>query len=524
MNKRPVVLVVMDGVGKTDKDLGGGNMVLHAHTPTLDEMSRLFPNTTIQAHGTAVGLPSDDDMGNSEVGHNALGCGQIYAQGAKLVNESIESGKLFASATWKELTANCVNKNSTMHFIGLLSDGNVHSNISHLKALIKNAKEQGVKTVRVHALLDGRDVPATSALQYVDDIETFMAGLNDASFNARIASGGGRMKVTMDRYQANWPMVELGWKTHVKGEGRMFESARQAVEVYREETGAIDQDLPAFVIGKDGRPVGPITDGDSVVLFNFRGDRALELSMAFDYDDFDHFNRGPRPNVLYAGMLQYDGDLKLPKRFLVDPPSIHNTLSEVLVAAGIPQYAVSETQKYGHVTYFWNGNRSEKFSEELETFVEVPSDVRSFDEAPWMKAAEITDKLIEAIESGKYGFLRCNYPNGDMVGHTGNMDATRIGVESVDLELKRVWEACKAHGCLLMVTADHGNSDEMLQKAKDGSLQPKTAHSLNPVPFIVCDETLALRDGKFGLANVAPTVLQVMGLKAPDCWLEGMLK
>ena len=524
MNKRPVVLVVMDGVGKTDKDLGGGNMVLHAHTPTLDEMSRLFPNTTIQAHGTAVGLPSDDDMGNSEVGHNALGCGQIYAQGAKLVNESIESGKLFASATWKELTANCVNKNSTMHFIGLLSDGNVHSNISHLKALIKNAKEQGVKTVRVHALLDGRDVPATSALQYVDDIETFMAGLNDASFNARIASGGGRMKVTMDRYQANWPMVELGWKTHVKGEGRMFESARQAVEVYREETGAIDQDLPAFVIGKDGRPVGPITDGDSVVLFNFRGDRALELSMAFDYDDFDHFNRGPRPNVLYAGMLQYDGDLKLPKRFLVDPPSIDNTLSEVLVAAGIPQYAVSETQKYGHVTYFWNGNRSEKFSEELETFVEVPSDVRSFDEAPWMKAAEITDKLIEAIESGKYGFLRCNYPNGDMVGHTGNMDATRIGVESVDLELKRVWEACKAHGCLLMVTADHGNSDEMLQKAKDGSLQPKTAHSLNPVPFIVCDETLALRDGKFGLANVAPTVLQVMGLKAPDCWLEGMLK
>ena len=524
MNKRPVVLVVMDGVGKTDKDLGGGNMVLHAHTPTLDEMSRLFPNTTIQAHGTAVGLPSDDDMGNSEVGHNALGCGQIYAQGAKLVNESIESGKLFASATWKELTANCVNKNSTMHFIGLLSDGNVHSNISHLKALIKNAKEQGVKTVRVHALLDGRDVPATSALQYVDDIEAFMAGLNDASFNARIASGGGRMKVTMDRYQANWPMVELGWKTHVKGEGRMFESARQAVEVYREETGAIDQDLPAFVIGKDGRPVGPITDGDSVVLFNFRGDRALELSMAFDYDDFDHFNRGPRPNVLYAGMLQYDGDLKLPKRFLVDPPSIHNTLSEVLVAAGIPQYAVSETQKYGHVTYFWNGNRSEKFSEELETFVEVPSDVRSFDEAPWMKAAEITDKLIEAIESGKYGFLRCNYPNGDMVGHTGNMDATRIGVESVDLELRRVWEACKAHGCLLMVTADHGNSDEMLQKAKDGSLQPKTAHSLNPVPFIVCDEKLALKDGKFGLANVAPTVLQAMELKAPDCWLEGMLK
>ena len=524
MDRKPVVLVVMDGVGKTEKDLGGGNMVLHAHTPTLDEMMRIFPNNAIQAHGTAVGLPSDDDMGNSEVGHNALGCGQIYAQGAKLVNESIESGKLFESDTWRELTANCVKKNSTLHFIGLLSDGNVHSNISHLKALIADAKKQGVKQVRVHALLDGRDVPATSALQYVDDIEAFMASLNGADFHACIASGGGRMKVTMDRYQANWPMVALGWQTHVKGEGRQFASAREAVEVYRQETGAIDQDLPAFVIAKDGKPLGPIVDGDSVVLFNFRGDRALELSMAFDYDDFDHFDRGPRPGVLYAGMLQYDGDLKLPQRFLVSPPSIHNTLSEVLVAAGIPQYAISETQKYGHVTYFWNGNRSEKFSEALETFEEVPSDVRSFDEAPWMKAAEITDKMIEAIESGKYGFIRCNYPNGDMVGHTGNMDATRIGVESVDLELKRVWDCCKAHDCILLVTADHGNSDELLQKAKDGSLQPKTAHSLNPVPFIVCDSSRELKEGKFGLANVAPTVLQLMGLKAPDCWLEGMLK
>ena len=514
----------MDGVGKTEKDLGGGNMVLHAHTPTLDEMMRVFPNNTIQAHGTAVGLPSDDDMGNSEVGHNALGCGQIYAQGAKLVNESIESGKLFESETWQELTGNCVKKASTLHFIGLLSDGNVHSNISHLKALIADAKKQGVREVRVHALLDGRDVPATSALQYVDDIEAFMASLNDDNFHACIASGGGRMKVTMDRYQANWGMVALGWKTHVKGEGRQFASAREAVETYRAETGAIDQDLPAFVIAKDGKPLGPIQDGDSVVLFNFRGDRALELSMAFDYDDFDHFDRDPRPDVLYAGMLQYDGDLKLPQRFLVSPPSIRNTLSEVLVAAGIPQYAVSETQKYGHVTYFWNGNRSEKFSEELEDFEEVPSDVRSFDEAPWMKAAEVTDKVIAAIESGKYGFIRCNYPNGDMVGHTGNMDATRIAVESVDLELRRVWEACKAHGCTLLVTADHGNSDEMLQKAKDGSLQPKTAHSLNPVPFIVCEEGCELKDGKFGLANVAPTVLQLMGLKAPDCWLEGMLK
>ena len=523
MNKKPVVLVVMDGVGKTDKDLG--NMVMHAYTPTLDEMMSTCPNNTIQAHGTAVGLPSDEDMGNSEVGHNALGCGQIYAQGAKLVNESIESGKLFESDTWKALTSRCVANKSTLHFIGLLSDGNVHSNISHLKALIANAKKQGVANVRVHALLDGRDVPATSALQYVDDIEAFMASLNDDTFHACIASGGGRMKVTMDRYQANWPMVKLGWETHVHGVGRQFASARDAVETYRNEENVIDQDLPAFVIAKDGKPVGTIEDGDSVVLFNFRGDRALEISMAFDDADFTAFDRGRVPDVMYAGMLQYDGDLHIPKNVLVAPPAIHNTLSELLVGAGIAQYAVSETQKYGHVTYFWNGNRSEKFDEKLETFEEVPSDVRSFDEAPWMKAAEVTDKVIAAIESGKYGFIRCNYPNGDMVGHTGNLDATRLAVESVDLELRRVWNACKAHGCVLLVTADHGNADEMLQKNKKGELQPRTAHSLNPVPFIICDdEPHALKDGKFGLANVAPTVAQLLGLTPPACWMEGMLE
>ena len=527
MNKRPVVLVVMDGVGKTDKDLGGGNMVLHANTPTLDEMTRIFPNTTIQAHGTAVGLPSDDDMGNSEVGHNALGCGQIYAQGAKLVNESIESGKLFASATWKELTANCVGKGSTLHFIGLLSDGNVHSNISHLKALIKNAKEQGVKTVRVHALLDGRDVPATSALQYVDDIEAFMASVNDASFDARIASGGGRMKVTMDRYQANWPMVALGWKTHVKGEGRMFDSARQAVEVYREETGAIDQDLPAFVIAENGKPVGAMQDGDSVILFNFRGDRALEISMAFDGDaSFDKFDRGVIPQVKYAGMLEYDGDLHIPHKYLVNPPQIRDTLTELLVAAGIKEYAVSETQKYGHVTYFWNGNRSGKVCEALEDYCEIPSDVRSFDECPWMKATEIADKVIEAIQSKQYGFIRCNFPNGDMVGHTGNLHATEIAVESVDLELARIKKVCDAEGCILIVTADHGNSDQMLEKNKKGKIEVRTAHSLNPVPFIIYDkdERHEMKEGAFGLANVAPTVAQLLELKPFDSWEESMLK
>ena len=523
--KKPVVLVVMDGVGETPETLG--NMVLSATTPTLDELKATAPHQVIKAHGTAVGLPSDDDMGNSEVGHNALGCGQVYSQGAKLVNESIDSGKIFASAAWQELAGN-VKNGGTMHFMGLLSDGNVHSNISHLIAMLKQAKAEGIARVRCHILLDGRDVPATSALEYVQQLEDVLAELNDASFDGRIASGGGRMQITMDRYQANWEMVKRGWDTHVHGEGRQFATAREAIETYRAETGAIDQDLPAFVIAENGAPVGKIVDGDSVILFNFRGDRAQEISMAFDGDEtFAHFDRGVVPNVKYAGMLQYDGDLNIPHNFLVNPPEIRRTLTELLVEAGIREYACSETQKYGHVTYFWNGNRSEKFSEELEDYAEVPSDVRSFDECPWMKATEVTDLVLAAMETGKYGFIRCNFPNGDMVGHTGNCLATEIAVETVDLCLARIKKACDEMGAILVVTADHGNADQMLEKNKKGGIAPRTAHSLNPVPFIVYDkdERHELKEGNaFGLANVAPTVAELLGLKPYDCWEESMLK
>ena len=520
---KPVLLVVMDGVGFSKTGLG--DAVTEANTPTLDWLLANCPNTRLKAHGGAVGLPSDDDMGNSEVGHNALGCGQIYSQGAKLVNESIESGKMYDSSAWKELVANCVSKNSTMHFIGLLSDGNVHSNISHLFNMLKKAKADGVKKARVHCLLDGRDVPATSAPIYIEQLEKVLAELNDDNFNGKIASGGGRMKITMDRYQADWAMVERGWNTHVKGEGRQFASAAEAVETLRSETGAIDQDLPAFVIAENGEPVGKIVDGDSVILFNFRGDRAIELSMAFDNDEFTHFERGGKPNVCYAGMLEYDGDMKLPKRFLVNPPEIHDTLSEVLVAAKLNQYAVSETQKYGHVTYFWNGNRSGKFSEELETFKEIPSDNVSFDQRPWMKSADIVDDLIEAIKSKKYDFLRCNFPNGDMVGHTGSLQATIIGVEAVDIGLARLMKVCDEYGVTMLITADHGNADEMLEKNKKGEIQVRTAHSLNPVPFIIYDKDVkyTIKDGEYGLSNVAPTVVKMFGLEAPACWQESMI-
>lgn len=521
---KPILLVIMDGVGFSKT--GIGDAVSLANTPTLDYMLKTYPYVKLKAHGSAVGLPSDDDMGNSEVGHNALGCGQIYSQGAKLVNESIESKKMYTSNAWKEVVENVKNNHSTLHFLGLLSDGNVHSNINHLFSMLEEAKNEGVKEVRVHILLDGRDVPATSALIYVEQLENKLKELNDDHFNGLIASGGGRMKITMDRYQANWKMVEMGWKTHVLGEGRFFNDATSAIKTLREETNAIDQDLDPFVIAKNDEPVGKIVDNDSVVLFNFRGDRAIEISMAFDNENFDKFDRKVYPKVVYAGLLEYDGDLHLPKRFLVNPPEIKNTLTEVLVEHNINEYAISETQKYGHVTYFWNGNRSGKVSETLETYKEIPSDTVSFDERPWMKSAEITDEVIKALESHQYQFLRVNFPNGDMVGHTGNLDATICSMEALDLALARLLKVCKKEGYTLLVTADHGNADEMLEKNKKGELQVRTAHSLNKVPFIIVDDDLkvTLNEGEFGLANVAPTILKLMDIKAPSMWEKSIIK
>ena len=519
--EKPIVLVIMDGVGKGDG--GSGDAVVQAKTPVLDRLLSTCPHTYLKAHGTAVGLPSDEDMGNSEVGHNALGCGQVYSQGAKLVGESIENGTLFASAVWQDLVSNA-KENRAMHFLGLLSDGNVHSNISHLIALLKAAHAAGVKKAYCHILLDGRDVPATTALEYVAQLESVLAELNTAGCDYAIASGGGRMQVTMDRYEANWGMVEAGWRTHVQGIGRQFASAKEAIEAYRAETGCIDQDLPAFVVARDGAPVAKIANGDSVVLFNFRGDRAQEISLAFDRKDFDKFDRGDYTGVKFAGMLQYDGDLNIPENYLVQPPVITNTLTEVLCAAGIREYAVSETQKYGHVTYFWNGNRSGKVDEALEDYEEIPSDVIPFEQAPAMKSAEITEKLVEAMASGKYQFLRCNYPNGDMVGHTGVMDAVVYAMECVDNGLKAILEAADKYGYRVLITADHGNADQMTE-TKKGKTAVRTAHSLNPVPFIIYDpdHNWSIREGAFGLANVAPTVVKMMGLTAPQCWEESMV-
>jgi len=430
---------------------------------------------------------------------------------------------------------------SRLHFIGLLSNGNVHSHIDHLEALVAEAKKQGVKKACVHILLDGRDVPPTSALEYVNRLENFLAALKDDSdIDFAIASGGGRMKITMDRYQANWQLVELGWKTHVLGEGRTFESANEAIGILRQENPkVIDQDLPPFVIARNGNPLGPITENDSVIFFNFRGDRAIEMSVAFENEDFDKFPREPRLNVKYAGMMQYDGDALIPKRFLVDPPGIDRTMGEYLVKAGIKQLAISETQKFGHVTYFFNGNRSGKFDEFLESYIEIPSDIVPYEERPWMKAAEITDEVIEVIQGGNYQFIRLNYANGDMVGHTGVPDAVQIAVETVDLCLARLLAAVTKANGILVVTADHGNSDDMFQRDKKsgevvfdeqtGNPKPKTAHSLNPVPVYIFNPTgtvkMKLSDNDdLGISSLAATCLKLLGFEPPQDYTPSIIE
>jgi len=538
LSPRKSLLVVMDGIGLRDSRFG--NAVSLARTPNLKLLMKKGFFTTLAAHGTAVGLPSDADMGNSEVGHNALGAGQVFDQGAKLVGRAIDSGELFAGDVWQAVCKR--GQAGAVHFIGLLSDGNVHSHEQHLFALLQNAKKHGVKKCFVHALLDGRDVPEKSAEVYVDRLEKNLATLNGADFVGKVASGGGRMNVTMDRYEADWSIVERGWNAHVHGiAADKFPTLSAAISHYRKSDTLTDQYLPPFVIVENSKPVGTIKSGDAVVFFNFRGDRAVQISQAFTQKSFSHFDRGAVPEVYFAGMMQYDGDLALPEHYLVGPPAISHTMGEHFASLGLRQFACSETQKYGHVTYFWNGNRSGKFDAKLEEYLEVPSDRIQFDLKPAMKACEITDATIERMRGGRFDFARINYANGDMVGHTGNLEAAVIAVATVDLMLGRLIKAAHETDTQLIVTADHGNADEMFEgKEKDfpdwdselatKRPKPKTAHTLNPVPFIAYDPTGKLQfaataqTGGFGLGNVASACAEIIGVPAMKQWLPSCLK
>lgn len=544
-------MVVLDGVGwkdlqdnltlQLDRHAGvlpsaafvSGNAVAAAYTPHLAQLMQQSLSRSLLAHGPSVGLPSEDDMGNSEVGHNALGAGRIFAQGAKLVNAAIESGRLFEGKGWavvarrKELQ----DGRNSLHFCGLLSDGNVHSHIDHLFALVRAAKKDGVRKVRLHVLLDGRDVGPDTAEIYATKLNQFLASINDNQFDCRVASGGGRMFVTMDRYDSDWSIVERGYNAHVLGEARSFASLDEALKTFRSEGLKSDQNLPPFVVAANGAPVGPVLDSDSFVYFNFRGDRAIQISRALTETGFSSFKRKRFPKIVYAGMMQYDGDLKIPETYLVDPPQIDLTMGELLSATGVKQFACSETQKFGHVTYFWNGNRSGKFNESLENYIEIPSDLGSFSDRPWMKSAEIADTTVAEMRKGSFRVGRINFANGDMVGHTGDFAATLVSVSAVDIALGRILTAAKETNTVVVVTADHGNADEMFEIDKKsgkvtcdehGMPRAKTSHTLAPVPFAIfnagilpCEVRLKNDLAKAGLANVAATVLQLAGFEVP---------
>ena len=519
--KGPLLLIIMDGVGLGEEV--DSNAVYKADTPCLDQLLEGDSlSVSLQAHGKAVGLPTDDDMGNSEVGHNALGAGRVFDQGAKLVNKAIKDGDIFKTPTWEDLVSRVKDGKYTFHFIGLLSDGNVHSHIEQLFSMVNELADKGVQKVRVHALLDGRDVGEKSALEYIAKTEEVLSKINnEKGFDYRIASGGGRMVNTMDRYNADWDVVKKGWEAHVLGEGRKFSSAKEAVETYyKEDPKMTDQYMKSFVVEENGDPVGQILDGDSVVFFNFRGDRSIEISLAFEASDFSRFDRKRVPDVLYAGMMEYDGDLHIPKHYLVIPPQIDRTISEYLCNERISMFAISETQKFGHVTYFWNGNKSGYICKDLEEYVEIPSDKIEFDKAPKMKAIEITEKTIELLKSGKFKFGRLNLANGDMVGHTGVESAAIEAVETVDKCVKKLLEVVKELGGIALITADHGNSDVMY-KEKDGKKVPITSHTLNPVPFVIYDPQyndeykISTLDNP-GLSNVASTILNLLGYEKVD--------
>ncbi|HPD57741.1 MAG TPA: 2,3-bisphosphoglycerate-independent phosphoglycerate mutase [Smithellaceae bacterium] len=519
--KGPLLLIIMDGIGIGKPD--ESNAVWLAKTPVLDRLFKSDLYTQLKAHGTAVGLPSDDDMGNSEVGHNAIGAGRIFDQGARLVNRALKSGEIFKTKAWEEI-ARRAQTGGTVHFIGLLSDGNVHSHIEQLYILIDKCAEMNFPKVKLHALLDGRDVGEKTALNYIIPTEEKLKNISkQKGFQYAIASGGGRMKVTMDRYNSDWNIVKRGWQAHVLGEGRMFRSASEAVKTfYQEDAKATDQYLPAFVVmDSTGKPKGKIIDGDAVVFFNFRGDRAIEISRAFTEKDFNEFDRGPLPDIFYAGMMEYDGDAHIPPNFLVQPPSIDRVVTEYLCAEGVKSFAVSETQKYGHVTYFWNGNRSGYIDERLEKYVEIPSDRIEFNKAPQMKAAEITDKAVDLLKSGGYKFGRLNFPNGDMVGHTGAVEAAISAVETVDMCVGKLLAVIEKLEGTAVITADHGNADEMFTLDKKGNRSVKTAHSLNPVPFVIHDpqyrgEYKMAELKQKGLSNIAATLLNLLGYEKPQ--------
>lgn len=549
----PIVLAVLDGVGL--RTARSGNAVRQAHTEFLDQAMIKYLNIPLMASGEAVGI-MPGQMGNSEVGHNALGSGQIIKQGVAQVEAAFATGDIWQSKAWKGamkwLGAGAKpsgrHNSGTLHFCGIFSDGGVHSDIKHLEQMIQHAYDEGIRKIRIHCVFDGRDVAPQSEPKYIERIEKFCAQFKDADF--RIASGVGRMVGVADRYENDWGMVKVGWDTIVHGDAaRAFISAPEAIETLRrEQPSLIDQYIPPFVIientaassllstrasraknstavyGRGARPIGTVEDGDAMIFYNYRADRAVEFATAFTEKDFDKFNRGRVPEVYFAGLTEYNSDRHIPKNVLVPPVAIESPLNTFLGQNKISQFAVSETVKFGHITYYFNGNSYKKAP--LEKHLEIESETSPFyNKRPWMRAADITDAVLEQMDT--YQFIRLNFPNGDMVGHFAELEPAIVAMEAIDIQLARLAEKIDDLGGMMIITADHGNAEELLDK--NGT--PKTAHTNNLVPCIFYDNTAnakryhAAKISAPGLANVAATVATLLGLPDyPAPWQPPLIK
>jgi len=522
---RPVLLIVMDGWGLGSG--GAADAIAQAHTPNVDRLWKNYAHTRLLTHGYNVGLPSEKDMGGSEVGHLTMGAGMVLEQGPTRIKNAIADGSFFNSEALKQaITA--AQGGGTLHLLGLLSDGNIHSHLSHFRALIDFAFESGIKRLRIHALLDGRDVGIQTAQKFVCELEEDFAFISShEGFDYAFASGGGREVIIMDR-DHNWPKVAEGWDLMVHGKGKYrFPSMLAAIEYFRSaQPGLVDQDMPGFVIVDDeDNPIGIIADGDAVVMMNFRGDRAIEITEAFELDEFDAFDRGTRPDITYAGMMVYDEDRNLPALQLMGPTKVENPFGKRILGLGVKQFRLTETQKYPHVTFFFNGGYRKPLDDTMEDYILIPSDKGiSFAAAPQMKAFAIADKAVELIESGQYGFGLINFANADMVGHCGKIEPAIKAIETVDTAVGHIIDALEKVGGYALITADHGNAEEMLAIATDGSSEPSTKHSTNPVPCILFDPAYdgnyALRqaqdDDQPGLSNLAATLFEIMGYDVPN--------
>ncbi|MDO4747514.1 MAG: 2,3-bisphosphoglycerate-independent phosphoglycerate mutase [Candidatus Saccharibacteria bacterium] len=542
----PVVLAVLDGVGLAPDS--AGNAVSKARTSFLGRAARDYLHVALDASGEAVGL-IPGQMGNSEVGHNTMGSGRAIKQGIAHIEEAFLNGSVFESEAWKGAITRVLSENqhrgatgenidksgnpwynvdmdtATLHFAGIFSDGGVHSHISHLEQMVERAYKEGVRKMRVHAIFDGRDVEPQAEPKFIRRFEEFVKRFPDADI--KIASGGGRMFCVSDRYENDWPMVKRGWDMMVNGEaGYYFKTAEEAIQILRRiDPNVQDQNLPAFVIvDENEKPVGKIKKGDALIYFDFRADRAIEIAQAFTYWDFPYFDRsGYTPDdVYFVGMTEYNLDTHVPEHRLVEPISISEPLNQFLGSRGISEFAISETVKFGHITYYFNGNSYEKAP--YEEFYQIDSYTEPFETRPWMRTAEITDEVIARLPD--YKFVRLNFPGGDMVGHTADMEATIVAMEAIDLSLARIYEKVKELGGVMVIVADHGNAEELIDR--DG--QPKTSHTTNRVPFIICDDTVNREHYQLsgtagpGLKNVAATIAVLLGQNDyPSEWGESLI-